>query len=45
LSRRQPEVPADLEAIVLRCLSKKPEDRFSDVGSLDGALAASQSAM
>lgn len=34
------DVPADLEAIVLRCLAKKPEERFPDVESLDAALAA-----
>lgn len=37
-------VPADLADIVLRCLSKKPEDRFADVEALETALAASSSA-
>jgi serine/threonine-protein kinase len=37
---RCPEVPADVEAVILRCLAKKPEDRFPDVSSLDQALAA-----
>jgi len=41
LSARRPEVPADLEAVVLRCLAKEPEGRFPDVKSLDRALAAS----
>lgn len=39
--RRRPDVPADLEAVVLRCLAKKPEERFPDVESLDPALTAS----
>lgn len=33
-------IPADLEQIVLRCLAKKPDDRFPDVASLEEALAA-----
>jgi serine/threonine-protein kinase len=32
-------VPADLAAVVLRCLAKAPADRFPDVASLDAALA------
>jgi serine/threonine-protein kinase len=40
LSARRPGVPADLEAVVLRCLAKAPEGRFPDVDSLDRALAA-----
>ena len=35
-----PGVPADLEAVVLRCLAKRPADRFPDVRSLDEALSA-----
>jgi serine/threonine-protein kinase len=38
-SQHQPDVPADLEQIVLRCLAKSPEDRFQDVESLEQALA------
>ena len=34
------DVPADLAAVVARCLAKKPEARFADVGELAGALAA-----
>ena len=34
-----PDVPADLEAVVLRCLEKSPADRYPDVRSLDDALA------
>jgi eukaryotic-like serine/threonine-protein kinase len=41
VSARRPDVPADLEAVVLRCLAKEPEERFPDVKSLDRALAAS----
>jgi serine/threonine-protein kinase len=40
-TRLRPEIPAGLEAIVLRCLAKKPDDRFPNVQELDRALAAS----
>jgi hypothetical protein len=33
-------IPAQLEAIVQRCLAKSPEDRFPDAQSLEAALAA-----
>jgi serine/threonine-protein kinase len=39
-SRLRPEVPADLEAVVLRCLEKEPGKRFVNADSLDKALAA-----
>jgi serine/threonine-protein kinase len=39
-SRHRPDVPADLETVVLRCLAKAPADRFPDVAGLDAALAA-----
>jgi eukaryotic-like serine/threonine-protein kinase len=32
-------IPDDLEVIVLRCLAKKPEERFPDAVSLEKALA------
>jgi serine/threonine-protein kinase len=38
-SQRQPDVPADLERIILRCLAKRPEDRFQDADSLEQALS------
>ena len=39
-SRLRPEVPADLEQVVLRCLAKSPEDRFADAKALAKAFAA-----
>jgi serine/threonine-protein kinase len=38
-SKRLADVPADFERVILRCLSKRPEDRFQDVDSLEQALA------
>jgi len=35
-----PEVPADLEAVIERCLRWDPEDRFSNIQLVDQALAA-----
>jgi len=37
---RVPGVPADLEAVILRCLAKRPEDRFPDARAVAAALAA-----
>jgi serine/threonine-protein kinase len=35
----RPDVPADLQAVVLRCLEKDPACRFPDADSLEQALA------
>jgi eukaryotic-like serine/threonine-protein kinase len=39
-SRVRGDVPGDLEMVVLRCLEKKPEDRYQDAESLARALSA-----
>jgi serine/threonine-protein kinase len=39
-SQLQSEIPADLESVVLRCLAKRPEDRYQDTPSLGDALDA-----
>jgi serine/threonine-protein kinase len=39
LTAHRADVPADLAAVVLRCLAKNPADRFADVRSLEIALA------
>ncbi len=39
-SQHRPDIPADLEAVVMRSLSKKPEERYANVRELDNALAA-----
>jgi hypothetical protein len=41
-SQLTPAVPGDVQQIVLRCLAKRPEDRFQDVESLETALAQCQ---
>jgi eukaryotic-like serine/threonine-protein kinase len=38
-SKHHWDVPADLERVILRCLAKRPEDRFQDIDSLEQALA------
>jgi serine/threonine-protein kinase len=35
-----PAVPADLEAVVLRCLAKRPDERYRDADALAKALAS-----
>jgi serine/threonine-protein kinase len=39
-SKLRADVPDDLEQIVLRCLAKKPDDRFADARALSAALGA-----
>jgi len=38
-STHQGDVPADLEQVILRCLAKRPEDRFPDAESLEQSLS------
>jgi serine/threonine-protein kinase len=37
-----PDIPADLEGVVLRCMSRLPDERFPDARSLEKALAGCQ---
>ena len=38
-SKRLAGVPADLERVILRCLEKRPDDRYPSAETLDAALA------
>jgi eukaryotic-like serine/threonine-protein kinase len=44
-SQVRPDVPADLERVVLRCLAKNPDDRYPDTGSLAEALESCADAL
>jgi eukaryotic-like serine/threonine-protein kinase len=39
LTALRPEVPPELEGVILMCLAKNPSDRFANAGSLESALA------
>jgi eukaryotic-like serine/threonine-protein kinase len=43
-SQLRPDIPDDVEQVVLRCLAKRPGDRFPDVKELAKTLAACASA-
>ena len=43
-SKHQLEVPADLEQVILRCLEKRPADRFQDVDQVAHALGECEAA-
>jgi serine/threonine-protein kinase len=43
-TRHRPDIPKDLESVVLRCLAKDPNDRFRSAEELGAVLAACTSA-
>lgn len=44
LRERCPGVPADLEAVVMKCLEKKPENRYASIDALEQALGRTEAA-
>jgi tRNA A-37 threonylcarbamoyl transferase component Bud32 len=44
LRTRVPSIPEDLDAVVLRCLRKRADERFADMAELECALAACRAA-
>ena len=40
----RPELPLDLEEVILTCLRKNPTERYPDVAALDAALSRCESA-
>jgi serine/threonine protein kinase len=38
LATHQPGIPAEIEAVVMQCLAKKPQDRFASFNELSDAL-------
>ena len=44
-SQLRPDIPADLEAVLMRCLAKEPAERYPDARSLARALAECRDAL
>ncbi len=40
LSRWRPDIPSEIQHVIIRCLAKRPEDRYPDAESLMEALQA-----
>ncbi|WQD13197.1 MAG: hypothetical protein U1U88_001391 [Lawsonella clevelandensis] len=37
-AQHRPEISPELDAVVLKALAKRPEDRFANAGDFQGAL-------